>query len=197
MELDKVIEIRRSIRKFKQDPVPDETINKILEAARLAPSGSNIQPWRFIIAKSDQEKEKLRSVTPFRFALKAPVLIVCCADMTALEKRDDRVNELFQAGVFNDVEMDGLYAVPERTKEQALSYLAMNVGIAITYIMLKASDLGLGTCWIGGFDPKKTKEILNLDENLYVIALLPIGYYDRLPSQRPRFSLDKLILKTT
>lgn len=76
-----------------------------------------------------------------------------------------------------------------------MTYLNMNVGIAITHMMLKAVDLGLGTCWIGGFDPLKTKEILGLDDNLPIVALLPIGYPVRVPVQRPRFPLEKLIVK--
>ncbi|MGA3086178.1 MAG: nitroreductase family protein [Thermodesulfobacteriota bacterium] len=196
MEFDQVIQTRRSIRNFKPDPVSDKAIFDILEAARLAASGSNIQPWRFIVIRSPEMKEKLKKATVFGFALKAPVIIACCTDLSALDGRPDRALELFQAGVFDDVEVDGEYTPPERNQEQVLTYLNMNVGIAITHMMLKAVDLGLGTCWIGGFDPLKTKEILALDDNLHVVALLPIGYPKRIPAQRPRFPLKKLIVKT-
>ena len=196
MQFDQVIQTRRSIRNFKPDPVSDKIIYEILAAARLAPSGSNIQPWRFIIIRSPEMKEKLKAATVFRFALKAPVVMACCTDLSALDSRPDRLVELVQVGVFDNVEVDGEYAPPERNQEQALAYLNMNVGIAITHMMLKAVDLGLGTCWIGGFDPKKAKEVLALEDNLHVVALLPIGYPVRIPAQRPRFPLENLIVKT-
>lgn len=195
MQFDQVIETRRSIRNFKPEPVSDEAISELLKAARLAPSGSNIQPWRFIIIRSPEMKEKLKAATVFRFVSKAPVVIACCADLSALDNRPDRLIELVQAGVFDNVEMDGEYTPPERNQEQLLAYLNMNVGIAITHMMLKAVDLGLGTCWIGGFDPMKSKEILALDDNLHVVALLPVGYPERVPAQRPRFPLEHLIVK--
>ncbi|MCG6533691.1 MAG: nitroreductase family protein, partial [Syntrophales bacterium LBB04] len=178
------------------DPVSDQAIFDILEAARLAASGSNIQPWRFIIIRSPEMKDKLKAATIYRFALKAPVIIACCTNLSALDTRPDRVVELIQAGVFDQVEVEGEYAPPERNQEQVLTYLNMNVGIAITHMMLKAVDLGLGTCWIGGFDPLKTKELLALDDNLQVLAILPIGYPERIPVPRPRFPLEKLIVKT-
>jgi nitroreductase len=196
MQFDQVIQTRRSIRNFKPDPVSDKAITEILEAARLAASGSNIQPWRFVVIRSQEIKEKLKATTRWRFALKAPVIIACCTDLSSLDGRQDRLVELTQAGVFDNVEMDGEYSPPEKNREQLLSYLNMNVGIAITQMMLKAVDLGLGTCWIGGFDPIKTKEILGLDDNLHIVALLPIGYPERIPLQRPRFPLEKLIVKT-
>ena len=195
MQFDQVIQTRRSIRNFKPDPVSDGAISDILKAARLAPSGSNIQPWRFIIIRSSEMKEKLKAATVFRFVLKAPVVIACCADLSALNSRPDRLIELVEAGVFDNVEVDGEYTPPERNQEQLLAYLNMNVGIAITHMMLKAVDLGLGTCWIGGFDPMKSKEILDLDDNLHVLALLPIGYPERVPAPRPRFPLENLIVK--
>jgi nitroreductase len=196
MEFDQAIQTRRSIRNFKPDPVSDKAVFDILEAARVAASGSNIQPWRFIIIRSPEMKDKLKAATIYRFALKAPVIIACCTNLSALDTRPDRVAELIQAGVFDQVEVEGEYAPPERNQEQVLTYLNMNVGIAITHMMLKAVDLGLGTCWIGGFDPLKTKELLALDDNFQVLALLPIGYPERIPEPRPRFPLEKLIVKT-
>jgi nitroreductase len=196
MDFDQVIRNRRSIRHFKSDPVSDQIISEILESARLAPSGGNIQPWRFVIIRSPEIKEKLKSATIWRFALKAPVIIACCSDLSAAEGRQARLLELSQAGVFENVDMDGEYAPPERNRDQLTAYLNLNVGIAITQMMLTAVDLGLGSCWIGGFDAAKTKEILSLDETLQIVALLPIGYPDRSPAQRPRFALEKLIIKT-
>jgi nitroreductase len=196
MEFDQVIQTRRSIRNFKPDPVPDQAITEILEAARKAPSGSNIQPWRFIIIRSPEMRAKLNAATVFRFVTKAPVVIACCSDFSALDTRPNRLVELVQAGVFDNVDVDGEYIPPERNFDQLLAYLNMNVGIAVTHMMLKAVDLGLGSCWIGGFDSLKVKEMLGLEDRLHVVALLPIGYPERTPAPRPRFSLEELVLKT-
>jgi nitroreductase len=195
MELDQVIKTRRSIRNFREDPVADDAINEILEAARLAASGSNIQPWRFVVIQSPEIKEKLKATTNFKFALRAPVIIGCCTALSALDTRPERVAELLETGVFDDVEVDGEYVSPDRNKEQVLTYLNMNVGIAVTHMMLKAVDLGLGTCWIGGFDSAKAKEILELEDNLHLMALLPIGYPKGIPAPRPRFPMEKLVIK--
>ena len=200
MELIDVIKKRRSIRKFKDDPVPDELINELLEAARLAPSGSNIKPWRFVVVKSDEIKKKLDEVTPYKFALKAPLLFVCCSDLTAMETRNKRVTELLETGAFTDVEMDnpnsGKYESNVGESISVKGYLAMNVAIAIEHIVLRATDLGLGTCWIGRVDSEKTKKILGLSDDLQVVMLLPIGYPAQDPGQRPRFSKEEIVIKT-
>ena len=196
MELSEIIASRRSIRKFKGKDVSEETIRILLDAARLAPSGSNLQPWRFVVVRSPEARNSLQAATVFRFALKAPVVIACCSDFSSLEGRPERMLELFQAGVFDNVEVDGEYVPPDRNRDQLGAYLNMNVGIAITHMMLKAVDLGLGTCWIGGFDSVKAKEILGLEDPLQVVALLPIGYPAKVPAARPRFDLGKLIVKT-
>ena len=103
MELKQAIELRRSIRKFKPDPVPDEHIKEILEAARLAPSGTNIQPWRFVVVKSSEVRQKMAPYT-VPFASKAPVVIACCADATAYNTVGLRMSELQNAGAFEGVD---------------------------------------------------------------------------------------------
>lgn len=199
MELMDAIRQRRSVRKFKDDPVPDELIDELLEAARLAPSGSNIQPWRFVVVQSEEMKKKLDEVTPYKFALKAPVLFVCCSDLTSMETRPKRVKELFETGAFTDVEMDnpnsGKYESNVGKSISINGYLAMNVAIAIEHIVLRAADLGLGTCWIGRVDSDKTKKILKLSDDLQVMMLLPIGYPAQDPAQRPRFSKEEIVIK--
>ena len=82
-------------------------------------------------------------------------------------------------------------------EEEAIkAYLSMNVAIAVEHIVLKAVDLGLGSCWLGRFDRDKVKEYLALDESIYPVVLLPVGHPDQSPKARPRFALDKLVLKT-
>ena len=195
MELDDVIRQRRSIRKYRPDPVSDAQVAQLLEAARLAASGSNTQPWRFMAIRSPEVKEQIKKTTRYRFALAAPVVLACCADMSALDKRPSRIRELMDAGVFDGVDVSGDYAPPPKNSEQVMGYLGMNVGIAITQMMLKAVDLGLGTCWIGGFDKEKVKEILGLEDHLTLVALLPVGVPAEAPKPRPRFSIDEIWLK--
>ncbi len=199
MELSDVIAARRSIRKFRQEDISADTIRLLLDAARLAPSGSNLQPARFIIAQSPAAKEALGRCTPYKFIVKAAVIFVCCADLTAVTARDQRIGELLNEGTFEGVDMDmndPSTVLPIMDAEAVKAYLSMNVAIAIEHIVLKAVDLGLGSCWLGRFDRDKVKKSLALDESIYPIVLLPVGHPDQSPQARPRFSLDKYVLKT-
>jgi nitroreductase len=200
MELSEVIAARRSIRKFKQEDISAETIRLLLEAARLAPSGSNLQPWRFIIAQSPAAKEALGRCTPYKFIVKAAAIFVCCADLTAMTTRERRMGELVQQGAFADVDIDmndaSITTSPIVNTEEIKAYLSMNVAIAVEHIALKAVDLGLGSCWLARFDRNKVKEYLALNENIYPVVLMPVGHPDQSPKARPRLALDKLTLTT-
>ena len=199
MELSDVITSRRSIRKFRQEDVSADTIRLLLDAARLAPSGSNLQPARFVVAQSPAAKDTLSRYTPYKFIAKASVIFVCCADLTAMTTRDNRVGELLNEGVFEgvDIDMNDPAATSPVMDDAAVkAYLSMNVAIAIEHIVLKAVDLGLGSCWLGRFDRNKVKELLSLDDSIYPVVLLPVGHPDQSPKERPRFALDKLVLKT-
>jgi Nitroreductase len=199
VELSDVIASRRSIRKFKQEDISTDTVRLLLDAARLAPSGSNLQPARFIVAQSPAAKEALGRCTPYKFIVKASVIFVCCADLTAITTRDRRVGELQKEGAFEGVDMDmndPSAVSPIMDAEAVRAYLSMNVAIAIEHIVLKAVDLGLGSCWLGRFDRDKVKKFLALDESIYPVVLLPVGHPDQSPKARPRFTVDKLVLKT-
>jgi nitroreductase len=199
VELSDVIASRRSIRKFKQEDISADTIRLLLDAARLAPSGSNLQPARFVVAQSPAAKETLSRYTPYKFIAKAAVIFVCCADLAAMTTRDKRVGELLNEGVFEgvDIDMNDPAATSPVMDDAAVkAYLSMNVAIAIEHIVLKAVDLGLGSCWLGRFDRNKVKELLSLDDSIYPVVLLPVGHPDQSPKERPRFALDKLVLKT-
>jgi nitroreductase len=199
MELSDVIAARRSIRKFRQEDISADTVRLLLEAARLAPSGSNLQPARFIVAQSPAAKEALARCTPYKFIVKAAVIFICCADLATITTRETRVGELLKEGAFEGVDMDmsdSSAVSPIMDAEAVRAYFAMNVAIAIEHIVLKAVDLGLGSCWLGRFDRDKVKKFLALDENIYPVVLLPVGYPDQSPKARPRFPLDKYVLKT-
>ncbi len=201
MELTDVIKSRRSIRKFKTDAVSDDMIKEIIEASRIAPSGSNLQPTRFIVVKSAEGREKLKACTPLPFVQSAPVTIIALADTTAFNTREARMSELREAGAFIDTPLDGpafAEALKSRTvmsDADAAAYLKFNVAIAVDHLILRATDLGLGTCWIGMFDQKKVKETFDVDQKYLVAALIPVGYPDQSPAQRPRISMNEIVLK--
>ncbi len=201
MDVREVIKRRRSIRRFKPDLIPDEKIKILLESARLAPSGTNTQPWRFIIVKDEKTKKKLQKASHNqRHIRNAPVIIVCCANLKAFKEFPKRVDELIESG-----------ALPERTREVFVPYLkkgmstvtrdalmvaaAANVAIAVEHIVLQAVEIGLGTCWVRWYEDDNVKEILDIPDHVEVMALLPIGIPDEDPLQRPRLNLDEIVYK--
>jgi nitroreductase len=202
MELLRAIQSRRSIRKFKSNEVPDDVIRELLDAARLAPSGSNLQATRFVVIKSPVERMKLKECTPLPFVAHAPVVIACCIDREAMGNTLVRYRELMEAQAFAGTPLDDptlMEAAAKRrsSMDQATikAYLTLNAAIAIEHIVLRAVDLGLGSCWIMMFDSAKTKSMLELDDRYDVVALLPVGYPDQSPAARPRLPLEDLILK--
>jgi nitroreductase len=203
MELLKAIQSRRSIRKFKSNEVPDHTIKELLDAARLAPSGSNLQATRFVVIKSPVERMKLKECTPLPFVAHAPVVIACCIDRQAIGNTMTRYRELMEAHAFvgtplaEDNTLIEASAKRRSSMDQAAikAYLTLNAAIAIEHIVLRAVDLGLGSCWIMMFDSEKTKSMLELEDRYDVVALLPIGYPDQSPAARPRLPLMEWILK--
>jgi nitroreductase len=199
MEFSEVVASRRSIRRFREEGIPADAVRQLLEAARLAPSGSNVQPARFIVAQSPAAREAVGRCTPYKFIRKAAVVFVCCADLTAMTTRDGRVEELLREGVFEgvDIDMNDPAAVsPVMDEEAVKAYLSMNVAIAVEHIVLKAVDLGLGSCWVGRFDRGRLRKELALDDSIHPVVLLPVGHPDQSPRPRPRLALEKLVVKT-
>ncbi|MCP4123212.1 MAG: nitroreductase [Bacteroidetes bacterium] len=197
----KAIENRRSIRKFKPDPVSEETIHALLESARLAPSGCNAQPWRFKIVKDNSTKKKLRTLAyDQRFVTEAPVILVICADIQGyLDGRISGVQDLGQIGAFNENICDILNKKTkiksQMSKDLLKQSIAFNVAIAIEHIVLRALDFGLGTCWMRLMDADAVRLLFGWDENVYPVALLPIGYPLESPPPRKRRPLEELIIE--
>ncbi|QDR82578.1 nitroreductase family protein [Sporomusa termitida] len=199
MELSAAIANRRSIRKFKPDQVSDDDIKAILAAARLAPSGSNLQPSRYVVIKSPEAKARLAEYT-LPFVTKAPVIIVCCTDSQVWSTALARWTELQAAGAFSDnpLDVEKILEYKQRNPldpETAKAYAWLNAAIAIDHMTLTAFDLGLGSCWIGILDRQKIKTMLELDDRYDVVALLPVGYPDQQPAARPRLAMSELLLK--
>ncbi len=202
MTVKEAIAGRRSIRKFRRDPVPEEMLREMLEAARLAPSGTNRQPWRFILVRNAEARKRLRDCCyGMRFVEEAPCVFVCCADLTAYMDRatQHRLRELLQAGVFDDVgELEGAplsYVLGQVDVEQFAADAEMNCAIAITHMVLTATSLGLGTCWVGLTDREKVHRLFNLGATLRVVVLLVVGFPEQDPPPRPRLPLEELVLE--
>ena len=204
MELLETIQTRRSIRKFKPVPIPEEFIRELLESGRLAPSGSNLQATRYVVIQSEEARARFAECTPLPFVTQAPLIIACCIDKEVLATSETRTKELMQSNAFADTPLAKMNADSEAYRktrkamdeENLKAYLRLNAAIALEHIALRAVDLGLGSCWIMMFDHDKAKKILGLDERYDVVALLPIGYPDQNPPQRPRLELTSLVIQT-
>ncbi len=195
------IEQRRSIRRFKPDPIPDAYVRALIDAARLAPSGSNTQPWRFKIVTDAETKRKL-AVTAYQqsFIADAPLVLVCCADLQhARDMMLSRSQELERRaaleGGASHILRDRAHQLTTVNVKDLAPSAAFNVAIAVEHIVLRALDYGLGTCWIRLFDEHKIRALFGWSEYMHVVALLPVGYPAEAPAPRVRRALDELIIE--
>ncbi|HSV30876.1 MAG TPA: nitroreductase family protein [Atribacteraceae bacterium] len=164
MEMLEVISGRRSIRKFWTENVNPEDLKEILEAARLAPSAKNLQPWKLIVIRNDKKKRLIaQACAGQEFIGEAPVVIVACA---------------VSRGSFIGKYMESW---------------PMDVAIAMDHLMLAAWNKGLGTCWIGNFDEEKIKELCSVPPEVRVVGLTPLGYPAKIHQPSPRRPLEKVI----
>jgi len=157
MELMEAIQGRRSIRKYRSDPVPNEILQKVIEAVRWSPSWANTQCWEIIVVRDPQKKSELSNTlpttNPARAAMiEAPLLVVLCA----------------KKGI------SGFYKGQAATIKG--DWLMFDTGIAMQNLCLMAHSLGLGTVIIGLFDHKKVEKILGVPEDREVVAMTPLGY---------------------
>ena len=168
MDYYEVIKTRRSVRSFRPDPIPDEALKRVLNAARIAPSGSNRQPTRFILIREERRKRQLVPLCNGQsFIAQAPVVIVACG-------RDIRSN---RGGYMGKLSM------------------LVDVAIAFDHLTLAARSEGLGTCWIGSFDNSGIKRFLRIPEDFQVVALTPLGYPegDAFVEATNRIPLEQLV----
>lgn len=191
---------RRSIRRFKKDPVPKEMIEALLEAARWSPSGCNAQPWRFKIVTAQDIKKSL-SIAAFgqAFIAQAPLVMVCCADIQSY--LDGTVSGAQDLGKLGAVENRLVQVLEHRAAQlkalpldQVGPLVAINVAIAVEHMVLRALDFGLGSCWVRLFDVEAVKQIFEWDDNTYPVALLPIGFPAEDPPVKKRKPSSELIL---
>ena len=175
MALLDLIKHRKSIRDFLDRPVEREKITMCLEAARLAPSASNSQPWRFIVVDDKQLKDKLCDAAFSgiywinSFCKTAPVIVVVISEKSKFLAR-----------------IGGMF--------RGTKYYLIDIGIAGEHFVLEAEDLGLGTCWIGWFNERAVKSILNIPQHKKIDILIALGYYDRVKAyaEHGREPLDNI-----
>jgi len=200
MEVFETFESRRSIRKYKDEPVAPELIGKLLEAARIAPSSSNVQSWKFKVITDRETRSGIREAAfGQKFVEEAPVVIACCLDLEAFAERGKRTLELITKGkVRPSLSMMLRSARGARDKEFAPERVmingTINVAIATEHIVLAANALGLGTCWIRAFDEEALERLLDIPGSLKLLVLLTVGYPDQQPAARPRKTLDEITI---
>ncbi len=179
MDFMELMASRHSVRDFLPDPIPDEVLNEILEAGRLAPSSQNRQPWRYVVLKDPAQIKKMSLNSGLLglsnlFIRKAPCLIAACADSS----KGLRVN--------------------------AQDYYLVDVAISVQQMVLAAWNRGVGSCWMAAYNEKAVKKYLDLPKSWRVVALLPFGYpaekktvYSKalsfFPGSKNRLPLEKIV----
>jgi len=164
MEFFELIEKRYSVRAYRSKPIEEEKLQKVLDAARMAPTADNRQPFRFIVIHTQGRESELRRVYDREWFFKAPVVICACAVP------------------------DGAW-----TRIDGKNYSDVDTTIAMDHLILAAADLGLGTCWVAAFDPSAAREVLGLSENEEPVAFTPLGYPADEPKPKKRKALSDLI----
>ena len=147
MEVLEAIKQAKSVSKFRPDPIPEQKIQTVLNAARLAPSVENLQPWKFIAVTDEDAKRKLAGMVTNGRLLEAPVVIVACARL------DEAVGLI--GGYMNSYPID--------------------LGMALANLTLAATSEGLGTSWVFAFNEEKVRSLLRVPEDARVVGLTPVG----------------------
>lgn len=214
METTNAIHKWRSIRRYKEDPVPKEALKAILEAGRRAPSWENVQPWHFIVVEDSAMKEKLSQLASGqKQVLKAPVVIAVCGDLSSWDRPKNRqaLVELVEAGVMkitediidNIVLKDPVFCVAENGPAVILARTFEQLGIAYGFMGIEAVNQGLGMCVVGALSNEATgakneiyqkiKSEMGLPEQMYLLALLTLGVPNENPNARPRKAFDAVV----
>ena len=166
MDVMRAIQSRCSVRSYREREVEEGKVKVMLEAARLAPSASNRQEWRFVVVRDKQARRRLMQAAKNQgFVAEAAVVIACCA-------RTD-----------NHVMRCGQLCYP------------IDLAIAIEHMVLKATEEGLGTCWVGAFDEQQVRDVLDIPPDIRVVELLTVGYPSRpCPRHKHRLALGEIVM---
>lgn len=155
---------RSSVRAYTTDPVPEDLLQKVLEAGRIAPSAANFQPWHFIVVRDPAIQRALGDAYAKTWFWQAPVIIVVCVETARAWTRFDGKNFAWVDGA-----------------------------IAMDHMTLCATDLGLGTCWVGAFDATKVKKTLGIPEGVEPVAMTPLGKAANAPAPKKRKELKDIL----
>jgi nitroreductase len=192
MEVQQAIAARRSIRAFSDRPVPGDAIEQMLNAGRLAPSGCNAQPWRFVAVHEPAVIQALGRRKAFRqkFVSGAPLIVVCCGDPAAYKGKYGGEGQVEEGSVPAD---EGARREMFSTVEgREVLRTVRDVSIAAAFMVLRATELGLGTCFVGLIDEGVLREVLGLPAGLVVPFVVAAGYPARVPPPTPRKSLHQI-----
>ena len=167
MDVFKAVKERRSIRNFQKKEIPDDAVDKLIEAIIQAPSAGNLQSRKFYFIKDAEIKQQLAGAAfGQNFIAEAPLTIVACTDNKISKRYGDRGAHL---------------------------YAIQDVSASIMNMILVAHELGLGTVWVGAFDEWQVFEILKLSQNLRPVAIIPVGYPVKIPSAPRRVSKNEAV----
>ncbi|MFC1997123.1 nitroreductase family protein [Chloroflexota bacterium] len=164
MDFLELVTKRGSIRGYKSDPVEDEKLLAVLEATRMAPTAHNNQPFRLIVKHTKGQEENLSKIYGRPWFIQAPI-VICIVGVPA----------------------EGWI------RQDGKNYYEVDVAIAMDHLILAAHSLGLGTCWIGAFNPEAASEFLNLPDEVIPMAFTPLGYPNKEPRQKVRKPLNELV----
>lgn len=163
MTFDEIMRARRSIRRYQDRPVDADTLSAVVEAGRLAPSARNRQDWKFIVVTKAALREKMADACNGQGFVGTAPAILVAASPA------------------------------DRPMSCGQSATTVDCSIALTCMMLKATELGLGSCWLGAFSQDAVKRVLGLPATDVVVAVMPLGYPDEAPAPRPRKGLAEVM----
>ncbi len=164
MNFQELIARRYSVRAYKPDPVPEEALQAVLEAARLAPTAANRQEFRLLVVRTEGRRRELARIYGRDWFVQPPLVLGVCS-------------------------------VPDRTwvRRDGKNYCDVDAAIVMDHMILAATELGLGTCWVGAFDPAAAREVLSLPASVEPVAFTPLGYPADTAGQKKRKPLEKLV----
>jgi nitroreductase len=165
MDFQELIRARYSCRAYRSDPVAEDQLAQVLEAARLAPTADNRQPFRLVVIRTAGREQELQRLYGKDWFVQAPLVIAAC----------------------------GVPAENWVRKQDGKNYNDVDVAIVMDHLILAAADLGLGTCWIAAFDPAAARELLELPEGVEPVAFTPLGHPADAPRQKTRKKSDELV----
>ncbi|HEY9609857.1 nitroreductase family protein [Allocoleopsis sp.] len=196
------IEQRRAVRSFRSDPIPEAALQEILRLGVRAPSGYNLQPWRFVVVREPENKEKLKACAfNQRQVGEAPVVLICCGDRRVAEP--DYIESVIKLG-FDNGAVNEAYADVMRQKIPALfenhpcfenveAWTNRHTMLAVAHLMIVAKSYGVDSCPMEGFVSAQVKEAFQIPEEVDVCCLLALGYVaEPFKPYGGRFGIDQV-----